>query len=101
MNRRSLLKSVIGVAVATALPRMPFKWHELGFAPLSLTGFVRASEDVLKGHLLVIDGQFNAQLARRGQEFRRVAVADEDIRAGQIGAAIRGGMVNVRTVARA
>lgn len=34
MNRRSLIKSVIGVAVATAVPAMPFVWREKSFAEI-------------------------------------------------------------------
>jgi len=34
MNRRQLIKSIIGVAVATAIPAMPFVWRERSFAEI-------------------------------------------------------------------
>jgi hypothetical protein len=35
MNRRQLIKSIIGVAVATAIPAMPFVWREKSLAEIA------------------------------------------------------------------
>ena len=99
MNRRQLIKGVIGVAVATAIPAMPFVWEELGHIKREgnqvLLG-VRAVHNIAKGMIVQIDqATFTAKVFNDLSGM--MGIANDWFAAGQYGYVVIQGSASVMT----